>query len=302
MKPSGFTYHRPQTVDEALDVLGRVGPEGKVLAGGQSLVPMMNMRLAAPAELIDINRLTALDYVQVEGDGAGAAVRVGATARHTTVERDTAAFTVLPLLRQALSHVAHSTIRNQGTTVGSLVHADPAGEMTAVLALLDGSVEVRSAHGARCVSASDFFVGPLESCLEPDELATSAVFPVPEGRSGSAWLEVARRHGDYAVCGVGAVLRLDGDARVVAARTGYISVDATPVVLDLGEVIGRVPYDTADWDAAGRYAAAQLQPEGDIHASAAYRRQLAGVLTSRALSAAARHALARHDIMTEVPQ
>src|SRR5688572_8958897 len=171
MKPSRFTYHRPESVEEALEVLAEVGLDGKVLAGGQSLVPMLNMRLAAPRHLVDINRLPGLDEIRVDRNGAGAAVRVGATARHADVERDAAAYAALPLLRQALRHVAHLTIRNRGTTVGSLVHADPSGEMTAVLALLGGTLELRSAGqgspSVRLVTASEFFVGPLESCIEP---------------------------------------------------------------------------------------------------------------------------------------
>lgn len=293
MKPPPFTYHRAGEVEEALDLLAEAGADGKVLAGGQSLVPMLNMRLTAPATLVDINPLRDLAHVRVENGGGPARVRVGATARHTDVERDAAAFAVLPLLRQALEHVAHPTIRNRGTTVGSLVHADPAGEMTAVLALLDGSVELRSTGGTRVVTASDFFVGPLESCVRHDELATSAFFPVPEGLTGSAWLEVARRHGDYAVCGVGTLVTLDDDLRVSAVRASYVSVGATPVVLDLGDAVVGRSFDAADWPAAGRLAAGRLQPEGDIHATAAYRQHLAGVLTARALARAADAAVER---------
>jgi CO/xanthine dehydrogenase FAD-binding subunit len=294
VKPSGFTYHRPDSVETAVEMLAEFGPDAKVLAGGQSLVPLLNMRLAAPEHLIDINRLAELSYVRVEGEDEGGegirrrrVVRVGATARHADVERDAAAFEALPLLRQALRHVAHATIRNRGTTVGSLVHADPSGEMTAVLALLGGSMELRAAGSSRAVEAADFFVGPLESSADTGELATEAVFPVPAGRTGSAWLEVARRHGDYAVCGVGALVTLDDDLRVASARAAYISVDATPVVLDLTDESGVVPFDTADWSAAGRSAADRLEPDDDIHATGEYRRHLAGVLTSRALGAAA---------------
>ncbi|MGH3385947.1 MAG: FAD binding domain-containing protein [Nocardioidaceae bacterium] len=286
MKPAPFAYHRPDSVDQALQVLAELGADGKVLAGGQSLVPLLNMRLAAPTALVDINRLDQLAFVRVEGSG----VRVGATARHADVERDAAAYDALPLLRQALTHVAHPTIRNRGTTVGSLVHADPSGEMTAVLALLGGSVEVRTAAATRTVAAADFFLGPLESAVGAGELATSAHFPLPEGNAGTAWVEVARRHGDYALCGVGALATLDDDLRVAAARAAYISVDATPVVLDLTDAVGGQPHDAADWAAAGALAASRLDPEADIHATAEYRRQLAAVLTTQALRAAATHA------------
>lgn len=293
MKPPPFTYHRPMGVEEALEVLARVGDNGKVLAGGQSLVPLLNMRLAAPANLVDINRLDDLAYVQVEQSSSGSGVRVGALARHADVEHDAAAWQALPLLRQAVQNVAHPTIRNRGTTVGSVAHADPSGEMTAVLALLGGSVELRTASATRVVEAGEFFLGPLESCIRPGELAVSAYFPAPDAHTGSAWLEVARRHGDYALCGVGALVTLDDDLRVTGARAGYISVDATPVVLDLGEPVAGRSFDAADWAAAGRLAHAQLEPEEDIHATAEYRRHLAGVLTTRALVAAAHHAVQR---------
>ena len=205
MKPPVFEYHRPRTVAEALSVLAEVGHDGKVLAGGQSLVPLLNMRLAAPAHLVDVNWLAELDEVGRD-DGA---VRVGALARHARVEHDPGAREVLPLLGQAIGDIAHTTVRNRGTVVGSLVHADPAAELPAVLVLLGGSMELASAGdgGPRRVAAADFFLGPLESALRPGELATAAVFPTPPAGTGSAWLEVARRHGDYALCGVGVLVR-----------------------------------------------------------------------------------------------
>jgi aerobic carbon-monoxide dehydrogenase medium subunit len=288
MKPPVFQYHRPETVPEALAVLAEVGHDGKVLAGGQSLVPLLNMRLAAPAHLVDVNWLAELDEVTVDDH----AVRVGAIARHARVERDPAATGAVPLLGQAIGDIAHPTIRNRGTVVGSLVHADPAGELPAVLVLLGGSMELASDGdgGRRRVAAADFFLGPLESAVRPGELATAAVFPVPLAGTGSAWLELARRHGDYALCGVGALVRLDGGLRVEAARAALISVGPVPVSVDLTDALGGQPHDAADWAAAGRLAEAAVDPEDDIHASAAYRRHLAGVLTVRATRAAAARA------------
>jgi len=285
VKPAGFTYHRPATVDDAVAVLAQVNPAGKVLAGGQSLVPLLSMRLAAPEHLIDINRLAELAYVRVGDDGGS--VTVGALARHTDVEHDTAAYAVLPLLRDTLRHVAHPTIRNRGTTVGSIAHADPSGEMTAVLALLGGTVTLRSAGGERTVTAADFFTGPMSTCADASELVTSVTFPVPEGRTGAVWTEVARRHGDYAVCGTGVVVTLDDDLRVAGARAAYISVGPEPVVLDLTESVVGSRFDDADWPAAGRLATSRLEPDEDIHATAAYRAHLAEVLTTRALREAA---------------
>jgi xanthine dehydrogenase iron-sulfur cluster and FAD-binding subunit A len=289
VKPSAFTYHRPTTSAEALAVLAEVGPHGKVLAGGQSLLPLLNMRLAAPAHLIDINRVTELAYLR--SDPAG--VRVGALTRHARVERDDGAASVQPLLRQALHLVAHPTIRNRGTVVGSLAHADPSGELTAVLALTGGTVSVAGACGERSIPAEEFFVGPLESAIRPGELAVEAFFPALAARSGTAFLEVARRHGDYAVCGVATIVTLDGSGAVVSARAGYVSMGPTPIVLDLtaqapsGTAGDGPPLDDpATWSAAGEAAAGQLDPDPDIHATAAYRSQLARVLTARALARA----------------
>jgi aerobic carbon-monoxide dehydrogenase medium subunit len=287
MKPPVFAYHRPRTVAEALDVLAEVGHDGKVLAGGQSLVPLLNMRLAAPAHLVDVNWLAELDEVAV----GPRVVRVGALARHARVEHDPAATEAVPLLGQAIADIAHTTVRNRGTVVGSLVHADPAAELPAVLVLCGGTMELASAAGGtRRVAAADFFLGPLESAAGPEELATAAVFPRPEAGSGSAWAEVARRHGDYALCGVGVLVRLDQGLRVEEARAACISVGPVPVPVDLTDALAGQPHDAADWAAAGRLAAAAVDPEDDIHASAAYRRHLAGVLTARAARAAAAHA------------
>jgi len=292
MKPSAFEYHRPETLDEALGVLAELGADGKVLAGGQSLVPMLNMRLAAPHHLVDINRLAQLRRIEVTPD----AVTVGAIARHAEVERSAEAERALPLLGQALVNVAHPTIRNRGTTVGSIVHADPAGEMPSVLALLGGSVQLASATGNRTVGVDDFFLAPLESATRPGELATSVTFPIPPPHTGTAWLEVSRRHGDYAVCGLGALVTLDEDLRIASARATYVSMGPTPVSVDFTDLVGGRSYDAADWAEASRLAEASVEPEEDIHATAEYRRHLAGVLTGRALKAAAAHAVARTEV------
>ncbi|MGH3381498.1 MAG: FAD binding domain-containing protein [Actinoallomurus sp.] len=287
MKPPAFDHHAPETLEEALDVLARTGEDAKVLAGGQSLIPLLNMRLASPGHLVDINRLTALDTVEVTRDG----VRVGALARHARVERSDEAADAQPLLRAALRQVAHPVVRNRGTVVGSLAHADPAAELPAVLALLDGTVEAASAGGRRVIPAAEFFAGPLESSLLPGELAAGAFFPALPAGSGTAFAEVTRRHGDYAVVGAAAVVTLDDDQRVSSARVAYLSVAATPLVLDLTGVLDHRPPVTCDWAAAAAYARDHIDTDEDIHASAEYRRHLAGVLTERTLRAAAQGAL-----------
>ena len=279
MKPPPFTYHRPRTLDEALDTLAELGADGKVLAGGQSLVPLMSMRLAAPGHLVDINHVPDLGRVGVDGN----VVRVGARARHRDVERDEPAYDAVPLLRQALLHVAHPTIRNRGTTVGSLVHGDPAAEAPAVLRLLDGTVTLRHADGSRDVPAADFFTGPMETDVRPGELAVAALFRRPATGSGTAFVEVARRHGDYAMCGVAAVVT----RRTPTARVALISVGAGPVLVELTDAFDG---DTLDHDRARTLVDAVIEPEDDIHATADYRRHLAHVLVRRAVDEATRRA------------
>ncbi|HSZ98788.1 MAG TPA: xanthine dehydrogenase family protein subunit M [Streptosporangiaceae bacterium] len=277
MKPSPFRYSRPESVADALALLDM---EAKVLAGGQSLVPLLSMRLAAPEHLVDINRLAELSYVKL----AGGTVCVGALARHAEVLASPAAAAAQPLLRKALRYVAHPAIRNRGTTVGSLVHADPAGEMPAVLALLGGTVRVASTTGERTIAAGEFFLGPLESAVEPDELAIEAQFPVlsPAG-AGTGFAEISRRRGDYAICGVAAMAWLSADGRVGGATAAYLSVGPVPVVLDLTEAVAGAAPDATAFPAAADLAREHLRPAADIHATAAYRRHLAGVLTERAL-------------------
>ena len=287
MKPSAFTYHAPRDLGEALGVLAEAGADGKVLAGGQSLIPLLNMRLAAPAHLVDINRLPGLDTITVTDGG----VRVGALARHAAVEHSAPAARAQPLLRAALKQVAHPVIRNRGTVVGSLVHADPSAELPAVLTVLSGSVRL-ARHGApeREVPGGAFFTGPLESAVEPGELAVSAFFPSLPPRAGCAFREMARRHGDYAMAGAAAVVVLDDDLRIASAKVACVSAGPVPVLLDLTQVCEHRPAASADWAAVARAARDRVDPEGDIHATAAYRRHLAGVLTEQALRDAAREA------------
>ena len=290
MKPGPFAYSAPTSVGETLQVLAELGPDGKVLAGGQSLIPILSMRLATFPHLVDINRVSELDTIEpLTSNGHG--VRVGALARHSHVERSPVTALACPALVQALRFVAHTAVKNRGTVCGALAHADPSSELPAMLALLGGSVEVAQAgQPARLVPAAEFFLGPLESALGPGDLVIAARFPAVGGRSGTGFLEVSRRRGDYALCGVGAAVTLDDDLRIVSARAAYVSVSPTPLVLDLTDAVAGRPASTADYAAAGRLARSAVSPEADIHASAEYRRELAMVLTERVLAAAARRA------------
>jgi aerobic carbon-monoxide dehydrogenase medium subunit len=267
------------SVTDALRTLAELGPDGKVLAGGQSLVPLLSMRLAEPVHLVDINRLADLGYV-IKADGQ---VAVGALARHAEVLASRAARAAQPLLAKALRFVAHPAIRNRGTTVGSIVHADPAGEMPAVLALLGGTVRVAAAGGERLVAAGDFFLGVLESDVQPGELATEVRFPVLPAGAGTGFAEVSRRRGDYAVCGVAALVALNGRLEIEQAKAAYLSVGPCPRVLDLTEAVAGAAADSRRLPAAAAMARELIRPEGDIHATAEYRRHLAAVLTERAL-------------------
>ncbi|MGY1845166.1 FAD binding domain-containing protein [Modestobacter sp. SYSU DS0875] len=287
MKPAPFGYADPSSVDEALRLLDSEG--AKVLAGGQSLLPLLSMRLAAPTTLVDINRVPGLDRIEAGDDG----VRVGALVRHAALLASAEAAAVQPLLGRATANVAHPAIRTRGTTVGSIAHADPSGEMTAVLALTDGSVTVATPGGPETIGWRDFFVGPLETSVQGPAVVTDAFFPALPDRSGTAFAEIARRKGDYAVAGAAVVVTLDSDRRVAAARAAYLSVGLVPEVHDLTDAVGGQPVDTADWAAAGELARGLVEPDGDLHASADYRRLLVATLTARTLADAAAEAASR---------
>ena len=243
---------------------------------------MLALRLARPALLVDINPARELDYV-LEDAGA---VAIGATARQRAVERWAAAR--LPLLAEALRSVGHAPIRNRGTAVGSIVHGDPASELPALLLCLDGAVIAASPRGRREISARDLYLGPLSTSLDVAELATEARLPLPPAGAGWGFAEVARRHGDFALAGAAALLALDGDGRVNLARVAMFGVGPTPVraAATGAALIGHTP-DAARLAEAARAGAAALEPDGDLHASAEYRRRVAAVLAERVLAAAA---------------
>ena len=285
MKPPVFEYHRPATLDEAIALLAQHGSDAKPLAGGQSLIPAMNFRLARPAILIDLNGVSELSFIQ-PADGGG--LRIGAMTRQRAVERSPVVATAVPLLHETMPFIAHPQIRNRGTVGGSIAHADPAAELPAVALALNAQCKVVSRRGSRTVAAGEFYTGLFSTALAPDELLVETVFPAVEPGSGWAFTEVARRHGDYALVGVAVAVALDGQGRCRAARIGLLSVGDGPVLATEAarSLIGQRPSPEAIRAAADTAASRDVDPSGDIHASAAYRRHLVAVLVRRALSQA----------------
>lgn len=273
MKPPIFEYRDPTSLEEALDCLAEWGEGAKVLAGGQSLMPMLNLRLARPDCLVDINPLDELDYLHEESGW----LRVGARVRQRRVELSQEVTRRVPLLAEAVRFVGHPQIRNRGTVCGSLAHADPAAELPGVAVALGARLLARSRAGIREIPAEQFFTGQLTTALRPDELLVEVQFPVFPPGWGWAFVEVTNRHGDYALCGVAAGVRVE-EGRVREARIAYVGAGPTPVRLREVEAAA-----LEDPHAAGEEARARLRPDGDLHASAEFRRHLAGVLTRRAL-------------------
>lgn len=288
MKPAAFSYLAPRSVDEALAHLAEHGPAARVLAGGQSLVRLMNCRMATPSVVVDINRLPGLDGIDTTNGDGPPALRIGALVRQRSCELAPEVRSGIPLFAEAGSHVAHASVRRRGTVVGSVAFADPSAELPAALLALDGQVVARGSDGERLIDAEEFFAGPFENALAADELAVALRIPVTAGdRTGSGFVEVARRHGDLPVCGVGAVLRLAEDGAVDDARIALCAVDRRPVRAREAErsLLGLHP-DPEPLAQAAELAAAGVDPVGDCHGSALFRRHLARVVTQRALRVA----------------
>ena len=283
MKPAPFRYFAPTSLDECVELLGEHGDEAKLLAGGQSLVPMMNFRLAKPAALIDLNGLSELDYVR---DADGGAMRIGALTRQRALERDPELRRCNPLLAEAIPYIGHFQIRNRGTVGGSIAHADPAAELPAVLCALGGSVRARGTGGERTIAAADFFQTYFTPDLGPDEIVTEIA--LPQWNSGDGWAvhELSRRYGDFALVGIVCRLSVDTEGKVTDGAAALFGVGGTPVVPETVAQLVGTRAEESDLAAVSSAVAAELDPESDVHASAAYRRHLAGVLTRRALGEA----------------
>lgn len=290
MKPAAFAYYRPTSVAEALSLLAHLGDEAKPLAGGQSLVPLMNFRLARPAHLVDLNRIEELRSIRTENGE----LRIGAMTRQRQLERSAYAVGDWSLLGEAIRYIGHVQIRNRGTVGGSLAHADPAAELPAVMTALDAQLVVRGASGQRTISAGDFFDGAYTTVLEPTELLVEIRVPAPAQRTGAAFQEVSSRHGDFALVGVAATVTLDDAGAIGGARLVFTGAGEAPIRSRQAEesLVGQRPDEQAFRD-AGRIATADLDPVSDIHATADYRRKVAAVLARRALTQAAERAATR---------
>ena len=288
MKPAPFDYVAPRSLDEAVAALAEGGPEAKLLAGGQSLIPLLNFRLARPALLVDLNRVAELAYVRPRNRGTA----IGAMTRQMTIERDRALSEKQPLLAEAIRWVGHVAIRSRGTIGGSLAHADPAAELPAVAVCLDAQLSVVGPRGRRTVSADDFFVGYLSTALLPDEILVETWLPPLKPRTGQAWLEFARRHGDFALAGVAVSLSLE-DEMVADARIVLTGVGGKPVRAREAEtlLVGGSVHERAS--AAAEAARSAIDPDADIHATKEYRAHLASVLTERAILLAHERSLSR---------
>lgn len=287
MKPAPFRYFAPTTIDETLALLAEHGDAAKILAGGQSLVPTMNFRLAMPAVLIDINRVEELSYIKARDE----ALAIGAMTRQRALERDARIARHAPLLAETMPFIAHPQIRNRGTLGGSLAHADPAAELPAVAIAIDAKLKIKNAKRERWVDASDFFIGLFSTVLEPDELLTEIVLPPMPARTGWAFQEVARRHGDYALAGVASLVTLAANGACAKARIVLLGLSGQPVDARgaAQQLVGAVPNAEAI-RAASQAIDAEIDPSTDIHASADFRRHLARTLTRRSLETAVNRA------------
>lgn len=282
MKPAPFDYHRASTVDEAIGLLERLGPEAKILSGGQSLLPMMKLRLARPAALVDINRVRELAYVRA-ADGA---LAFGALARLEALEGEDVR-RHCPLLAGVVREIAHAAIRHRGTVCGSLAHADPAAELPVAALVLDAELVVRGRAGARVVPARDFFVTYLTTALGPGEILGEARFPALGPRSGWSFQELARRPGDFAIVSAAAVLDADAAGTITRARLALGAVaDRAVRCAEAEAALTGKPAGREAFETAAALAAQPLDPPSDVHGSSAYRRHLARVLVGRALGEA----------------
>lgn len=282
MKPAPFDYLAPDSLEAALATMEQHGFDAKLLAGGQSLVPMMNFRLAQPAVIVDLNGLADLSAIRGGEDGG---LRLEAMVRQRQLERDPLVAELAPLVRETMPYVAHPQIRNRGTLGGSLAHADPAAELPVVAVALEARFRVQRAGSSRWIEAQDFFVGLMSTVLAPEEILVEVALPPLLPRTGTAFTEVARRHGDFAQAGVAAVVTLDKNGICTRARLVYLNLGEVPMVAANAAdiLVGGKPVPAVIREAAEVACRQEIDPSGDIHATVDYKRHLARVLTERAL-------------------
>ena len=282
MKPAPFVYYAPESLDEALDRLAELGYSGKILAGGQSLIPAMNFRLSQPAALVDLNNIAELFYIRAAADGG---VLIGAMTRTSTVEHDPLIAQRAPLLAESVPHIAWTQIRNRGTFGGNVAHADPAGHLPAISVTLNARYHLRSKRTDRWLSGDDFFVGAFTTALEPDEMLVEVALPPMPARSGWSYKQAARQAGAEAMVGTAALVALDERGRCQQARVSYVSVGEVPPLAHRAAkvLIGQAPTPEAI-EAAAEAATSDVDPGEDIHATADYRRFLVRNLTRQALT------------------
>lgn len=287
MKPASFEYFSPRTLDEAIVLLARHGEDAKILAGGQTLVPMMNLRFAQPRRIIDINRVPDLDYIRPEGDE----IAIGALVRHNSILESDDVGRLCPLLTEAYGFVANPTVRNRGTLCGNLAHSDPASEMPALMLALDATLVVRSAGGARRVPAREFFIGLYTTAISPGELLIEVRVPVLSPNTGYAIEEMAVRKGDLALAGVVAIMTV-ANARIAKVSVAFFGVTDRAVRLPAidAKLVGARPSDEL-FGAVGAAAATAIDISADGESDLAYRRDLIRILTTRALSTALERAI-----------
>ena len=282
MLPAPFDYHAPETTDETLALLDQLGDEGKVLAGGQSLIPMLKLRFASPGHLIDINRVQGLDFLD-DRDGT---LRIGPLFRHKAAERSSLLASRYPVMAEAARQVADPIIRNRGTIGGSLAHADPAGDWGSVMLAMDAEFVIRSKAGSRNVKARDFFSGPFGTALQPNELLAEIRIPAGRGRSGGAYLKLERKVGDFATVGVAVHLQMD-DGKVRSAGIGLTAVGSRNIKAEKAEAVLRgQALDDATIKEAAALAAAAADPASDQRGSVEYKRNVVRVFTERGLKRA----------------
>lgn len=288
MKPASFEYHVPDSIEQSLDLLHNNSDDAKILAGGQSLVPAMNFRIAQPSMLIDLNRVTALSYIREE-EGV---LRIGAMTRERQVEFDSSIEKYAPLLHEAAPNIAHPQIRNRGTIGGSIVNADPAAELPVLMLALNARLKARNVSGERWIDAKDFFMGMFTTALEPDEILVEIELPFMPARTGWSFMEMAPRAGDYALMGVAVQVTLDKDGKCEKAKLVYLNAGDGPVdAKDAAQsLVGEKLDDKLIEAGAVMASEKEITPYGNIHASPEFQTHLANVLTQKALKQALQRA------------